>query len=236
MEYQNVFERTEIKYVLSPKQYENALAEIRRRAQPDRYPGAAVRSLYFDTPDYTLIRRSLSSPVYKEKLRLRVYGRADENALAFAEIKKKFDCVVYKRRVALPLAEAERWLAGKTLRRDTQIEREIDYFMSFYPSLSPRALITCARDSYISPETDLRITFDREISGSVSAPDLLSEDAGIPLLAPGYVLMEAKTGGALPLWFVKMLSENRIYKTKFSKYGTAYQKLIRETTGGKKDV
>ena len=31
--------------------------------------------IYFDTPDAQLIRASLDKPVYKEKLRLRSYGR-----------------------------------------------------------------------------------------------------------------------------------------------------------------
>ena len=49
-----------------------------------------VGNIYFDTSDDYLIRTSLSKPDYKEKLRLRAYGRPDENSEAFIEIKKKF--------------------------------------------------------------------------------------------------------------------------------------------------
>ena len=45
---------------------------------------------------------------------------------------------------------------------------------------------------------------------------------GSSLLKKGYVLMEIKVAGALPLWLVHTLSEMGIYRTSFSKYGNAY--------------
>ena len=38
----------------------------------------------------------------------------------------------------------------------------------------------------------------------------------------GMFLMELKCPGAIPLWLTKVLSEEHIYKTSFSKYGRAY--------------
>ena len=38
--------------------------------------------------------------------------------------------------------------------------------------------------------------------------------------------MEIKVTHALPLWLVSILSENRIYKTSFSKYGSYYNNYI----------
>ena len=38
--------------------------------------------------------------------------------------------------------------------------------------------------------------------------------------------MEVKAHGIIPLWLAQALSEEHIYKTSFSKYGTAYQKMI----------
>lgn len=49
------------------------------------------------------------------------------------------------------------------------------------------------------------------------------------------VLMEIKTSGGIPLWMTHVLAQEKIYKTSFSKYGTAYEKMIcrkqTETTG-----
>ena len=35
--------------------------------------------------------------------------------------------------------------------------------------------------------------------------------------------MEIKTGIGYPRWLVDLLNENKVYKNRFSKYGTAYQ-------------
>ena len=45
---------------------------------------------------------------------------------------------------------------------------------------------------------------------------------GDSILPEGKVLMEVKTATAIPLWMVEFLSKYKIYKTSFSKYGTAY--------------
>ena len=60
--------------------------------------------LYYDTPDFLLIRRSLDKPLYKEKLRMRSYGSAGAQTPVFVELKKKYRAVVYKRRIVLPQA------------------------------------------------------------------------------------------------------------------------------------
>ena len=51
-------------------------------------------------------------------------------------------------------------------------------------------------------------------------------------LSPDERLMEIKVPGALPLWFVRLLSENKAYKTSFSKVGSAYQKSLNFTAKG----
>ena len=111
----------------------------------DEYGHATIRNIYFDTPDYRIIRRSLERPVYKEKLRLRAYRQVVPQGRVFAELKKKYDHVVYKR---------------------------------------------CL------------------------------------ILSAGKILMEVKCAGGIPLWMTRVLTKEGIFRTSFSKYGTAYQKLI----------
>ena len=235
MSVQFSFERTEFKYRLTPTQALRILAAVKTRCEPDEYPFSAIASVYYDTPDFLLTRRSLEKPAYKEKLRLRTYGAAEESAAAFAEIKKKVDGVVYKRRTALPLRDARRWLNGETRRADTQIEKEIDRFLTFYGALRPAILIACERDSFISRADGLRLTFDRNIRFRAEDPDPAFGTRGELLLPEGAVLMEAKAAGALPLWFVRLLSENGAYKTDFSKVGTAYTVMTDRTyKGGQK--
>lgn len=83
----------------------------------DEHGVSTICSLYFDTPDHLLIRRSMEHPVYKEKLRLRSYGTADKDTTVFVELKKKYESVVYKRRIAMSEAEAERYLNSLFLQK-----------------------------------------------------------------------------------------------------------------------
>lgn len=74
-EYQGTFKRYEKKYLVTQQQY-NALAKaFAARMVPDRFAESTISNIYYDTPDFRLIRRSLDRPAYKEKLRLRTTAR-----------------------------------------------------------------------------------------------------------------------------------------------------------------
>lgn len=79
---------------------------------PDEYGESLICNLYYDTPDYRLIRRSLDKPLYKEKLRLRCYGQPRTDSTAFIEVKKKFNGILYKRRMDLSYGSAVDYLRG----------------------------------------------------------------------------------------------------------------------------
>ena len=102
MSYTNVFKRYELKYLLTPAQRDAVLLGIAPYMQLDRYGHTTIRNIYFDTGDYRLIRRSIEKPAYKEKLRVRSYRLVGSDDTVFVELKKKYDGVVYKRRIALP--------------------------------------------------------------------------------------------------------------------------------------
>ena len=64
----NVFRRRELKYLLNPAQRQELEALIDTHMVPDSFGHSTICNLYFDTPDYRLIRRSLEKPVYKERM------------------------------------------------------------------------------------------------------------------------------------------------------------------------
>ena len=107
---QMIFKRCEIKYMLDITQAELLKNQMKQYMIADEHGVSTICSLYFDTPDYLLIQRSMEHPVYKEKLRLRSYGTADKDTTVFVELKKKYESVVYKRRIAMTEDEAERYL------------------------------------------------------------------------------------------------------------------------------
>lgn len=74
--------------------------------------------------------------------------------------------------------------------------------------------------------SDFRVTFDDNVVCRQEQLSLSAEPWGAALLPPDRVLMEIKCRGGLPLWMVDTMSREKIYKTSFSKYGTAYQTMI----------
>lgn len=235
MKNETVFQRYEFKYLLTRDQQARLLAAAGEDLRPDVYSHSSIRNLYLDTPDFRLIRRSLEKPVYKEKLRLRSYGRTDRDSPVFMELKKKYRSIVYKRRLTLPYDRALDCLTGACPWPETQIGGEIRYTVDFYPDLESRVFLAYERDSWLAPESGLRIIFDDAIRFRTEELTLDSDPWGTALLGPDQVLMELKAPGAIPLWMVRLLTEMRLYKTSFSKYGTAYQLLLeREWKGGKR--
>lgn len=234
MSYQNVFARYEMKYLISKSDQARLKELMQEHMKGDCYGKSVIRNLYFDTPDFLLIRRSLERPVYKEKLRLRSYCTAAPDSVVFAELKKKCQGVVYKRRISLTETAAMDFLCRHRLPEQTQIANEISFCLSRYNSLKPVVFISSEREAFYGKENpDLRITFDENI---LWRDDNLSLRAGVygnSLLDRDQILMEAKISGSLPLWLTEALSGRRIYKTSFSKYGRAYQALSSTiSTGG----
>lgn len=225
---QTVFMRYELKYLLSPQQKQRALEAMEDFMEPDRYGRTTIRNLYFDTDNYRLIRRSLDKPAYKEKLRLRSYGPAGPDSAVFVELKKKYEEVVYKRRVSLPQRQAMDWLLGQEkCPLDTQIAREVNYFLNFYQTLRPAVFLSYERQAFFAKDgSDFRVTFDENILCRQESVSLEAPVYGTPILPEGKCLMEIKCSGGIPLWMTQVLSREKVFKSSFSKYGTAYQTLI----------
>ncbi len=228
MAHQTVFKRYELKYMITRQQKEKILQAMEPYMELDKYGRTTIRNIYFDTDNYRLIRHSIEKPTYKEKLRIRSYKQAQKDSTVFVELKKKYKHVVYKRRISLPQAEAMEWvLREKHCEAETQISEEVDYFLDYYENLKPAVFLSYEREAYFTKvKSDFRVTFDDTILCRTEDVSLESDVYGTPILPEENVLMEIKCSGGIPLWMVDTLSREHIYKTSFSKYGTAYKTII----------
>ncbi len=124
-----VFKRYELKYILDSAQYAAIKAEIEKRLSPDEFGRNTVQSLYYDTPDNRLIRASIEKPAFKEKLRARCYNLNDDDKNVYVEMKRKYDGVVYKRRIACKEGDVAALLNGEARtdgKRQTNGEKQND--------------------------------------------------------------------------------------------------------------
>ena len=195
--------------MLTMQQYGKLRELISPYITEDKYGLHTICSIYFDTEDDRLIRNSIEKPIYKEKLRLRSYGvpKSDDHEV-FLELKKKYDSVVYKRRLTVPAKQVtECFLRNTPLPVRSQIADEIDYFREYYRTLAPRVFLSYEREAYYCPEGgDFRVTFDENILFRPCDFSMDSRIYGIPLLKQAQTLMEIKTSGGLPLWMSHALN------------------------------
>lgn len=241
--FQDTFQRKEIKYILNAAQYREMLRWLQPIARVDSYGETTIQNIYFDTPDFRLVRSSMEKPLYKEKLRLRTYGIPEVGSTAFIEIKKKYLGVVYKRRIGMPYGEALRVLChgelehlpgmARAQRRleeqaqndrhaEAQIAEEIAWFCRVHRPLLPAMKIRYDRIAMAGiADPSLRITFDRNLRWSMHL-DLRDAAKGEALLQPQQALMEIKIQGAMRPDIAQILSGLGVYPASFSKYGEGF--------------
>lgn len=222
-----VMKRYELKYILNPLQRKYLEEKLDGNMRIDSYGLTSIASLYYDTPDYRLIRNSIDKPEFKEKMRLRSYGIATESSNVYLEIKRKAYGIVYKRRIQTKIPYVNKFINGKTdICEGGQINREMTAFRNYYKVLMPACLIIYDRVAYYQPNGDLRLTIDGNPRYRMEDLDLTSSMDGISLLDDGYSILEIKVQNSIPLWLTHILSDGCIYKSSFSKYGKAYTEQI----------
>ncbi len=239
-----IFQRLETKYRLDESQLHALLPRLLEHMDPDVHctngREYSIYSMYYDTPDNQIIRRSIAKPYYKEKLRMRSYTVPScEEDTVFLELKKKIGGIVNKRRIVAPLGEVRRFLdngirpqAKSALQK--QVIDEIAFFLSKY-DVHPTVAISYDRMAFFGKDDPgLRVTFDHNIRTRRTGLRMENGGAGNLLIPADEWLMEIKIFGAIPLWLAGVLSELHIYKTSFSKYGFEYQQycMLGASTGG----
>lgn len=218
------FKRHEIKYLITINQYINLMNYLSDKVEKDVVYKSTICNVYYDTDNFELIRKSIEKPIYKEKLRIRSYNKPTLDSSVYVELKKKYDHIVYKRREKI----AYKYVLNNSFLEcaETQIYKEIKYFNDFYDGLTPKMFLSYEREAYyFKTDKQIRITFDTNIKYRTENVNLLPSISGIKLLPNNLVLMELKVPFSIPYNLAKYLSSEKIFKTSFSKYGTAYKQI-----------
>ena len=161
---QQIFRRTEIKYVLSENQVKSLLWLIEPYLKKDKYFKGTNCSIYFDNDSRYLAIHSLEKPLYKEKVRVRSYGVPKLDDTVFLEIKKKFKGIGSKRRIPIKLSDFYEYQKTGRLDSDSEvIKAELDSCFKRY-NLKPTMFLAYDRTSYCDKDDPtFRLTFDRNV-------------------------------------------------------------------------
>jgi hypothetical protein len=234
----DTFKRYEKKYILTVEQKEQLEERIKDYMDLDPFCKAhnnyLIRNIYYDTENNDLIHMSVNKPVFKEKVRVRKYGKyGDGRDEYFLEVKRKSEKIVYKRRITLTRKELDAFLNDgivpeKKKYMDQQVGKELKYLLDTY-TLKPAAFISYVRVAYFDKtDSSFRLTFDNQIHSRRHDMDFDNPEYEKLLLPEGYFLMEVKVSTAFPLWFARALSDLKIYPGSFSKYGQDYKLYVME--------
>lgn len=219
------FRRVEKKYIVNNEQYLALKEIIKNTMVEDEHGENTICNIYLDTKNYDLISHSITKPLFKEKIRLRSYNIPNLDSDVYLEIKRKFDRVVSKRRIGIKLNDYYN-LKENILSRNNQVENELSYYFKLYNLEAKMYLSYFRRAYYDKDDKDFRITFDNNILARTFDFELEKGSYGERLLEEDKYIMEVKTLGAMPMWFVRALNDLEIRPCSFSKYGEAYKKLV----------
>ncbi len=222
------FQRKEIKYYVTQEQKDKLVGLLSDDLVYDFYCPTGIpyhiSSIYYDTANYDVIRRSVAKPRHKAKLRLRTY----EDNSHYLELKQKFKGTVYKKRIRLTPEELHDFVNDMSLpQRDDYSSKsvlgDVKQFIDIHQNMIKPIHIEYHRIAYIyRPRLDnVRVTFDQHLrvydKGSKSWATIIPVED---------YLMEIKATGAMPLALTKALSALKIYPTSFSKYGKYFEKKL----------
>lgn len=235
------FNRFELKYVVSSRQRDAILPEIRDRMMLDPVGSAdgiyRVTSLYFDTKDLAFFRSKVDGIKYRRKLRIRLYGDAQPEAdpPAMVEIKQRINRTVQKRRVSIQLSEAFALCAGARPHdlddpRDGEVAGEVEFLVRSL-SLAPSCVISYMRHAFTGREYEpgLRVTFDHALWCAGPERGLAPRER-FHFLPPDRAILEVKANEAVPLWIARLLARNSIPLQRYSKYCAGLDHLRAQLT------
>ena len=225
MQTQETFKRVEDKYRVTREQACEVINRLNDHICPDLYFQYTVHSIYYDSPDCNLVVSGLAGGSYKAKVRMRGYNEVSGTSPVFIETKKKYENIVYKKRLQMPKDEAFPYMASRsTQETESNIAKEIGYMKEHY-GLVPKVLISYDRICFAAKnEQDVRVTFDSGIRYRLGCLDDLNDNGTELPLGGDEVMLEIKAMDRYPMWLTKTLSDMKLRRTSFSKYAAIYQK------------
>lgn len=178
-----------------------------------------IRSLYFDTWSLQYYYENENGTDPREKWRIRMY---DCNAsLLMLECKRKEKGMTQKRSCRISKEDVTDIIQGKwnpVLSEVSELQREF-YLKMQTKGLLPSVIVDYERVPYIYDIGNVRITFDKYLSGSKEFERFWEKDLALtPIPMDGCQILEVKFDELLPDYIKSCLQLKHLVKTACSKY------------------
>lgn len=222
--------RNEIKYICTEQDFtliESRIVSILKR-DPHVGPSGSytIRSVYFDDYDNTCFYENEDGVNSREKFRIRIYNGDTEHITLECKQKqngksRKDSCPLTKEQCIAILNGTFSWeLVGKTA-ADEVLRSVLNKFFLNYSTrfLRAKVIVSYERTPFVYGTGNVRITFDRNISGSSEVKNFLEPGiAKRPVMPPGRHILEVKYDELLPDCIYNAMQLGSLEQTAYSKY------------------
>ena len=199
----------------------NHFMEIDEHQESEFY---TIRSLYFDDLFDTCLNENLAGTDNRFKYRIRYYrGNTDYINL---EKKYKLRGMTKKESEKLDISTVNSFIQGDVDSGAGKLTTEL-YAASLRSGMAPKCIVEYDRCAYVEPVGNVRITFDMNLRGSTDVDRFLdtTEEFAIPVMEPGWHILEVKYDEFLPRHILQLVDINNLHRQSFSKYAIIREEL-----------
>lgn len=231
--------RYEFKYLIPPRLVQPTRDFIRPFVLPDRFadsrsgPSYSICSLYFDTADLELCRKTLRGEKNRYKLRIRSYSEEPDQPV-FLEVKRRIDAMVMKRRCRVSRTQALAILGRNScpvLDLTSELRAGLDEFLTLAAAgARPVLRVKYQREAYEARGAEpVRITLDTDLWHAVSPVlDLSHNSSGWCRTPVGGVVLEIKLTERFPSWVAALVRALDLGRLSVPKYCLSMVCAVRE--------
>ncbi len=229
--------RNEWKYCCTERELLDVEARAKGILQIDSHAGAdgtyMVHSLYFDNRSYSCAHATEMGLGRRYKYRIRYYGNSPKTLRLERKEKENGRC--RKLTCLLTTKQYESIMTGQIeevfWNTDNKVLKQfcIDIWKKGF---EPKVIVDYERIAYVEEISNIRITFDKNITASGDVEHFLDGDyAASALLEKGKHILEVKFDEILPGYIKKVIYVDTLQQTSFSKYYIGLKKLVSKYGG-----
>lgn len=214
--------RNEIKYICSEQELRLIEQQIQSICKRDSHAGSQgiyeVRSVYFDDYNDSCYLENKNGVNSREKFRIRIYN--GDMSRVRLECKQKQNGKNHKFSAALTGEQCMSILQGNFALPEEAPPLLGKFYLQYHTKmLRPKVIVQYERTPFIYETGNVRITFDRYVSGSKNILDFDQKKLDVrPVMQTGLHVLEVKYDEFLPDFIRETLQIQNLQQTAFSKY------------------
>lgn len=215
--------RHELKYYIHHHEYHSLRHRVKMLLSMDKNSitedGYHIRSLYFDNMHESSLYDKSDGIFQRKKYRIRIYNKSDR--IIKFERKSKFNDYIAKESVGITRDQFYSILRGEIqFMKNMNDPLMYDFYNDMkIGNMKPAVIVDYVREAYIYPYSDVRVTFDKQLSASVQSFDIFDPNLVTrEMITTPQTILEVKYNEFLPIVVSNLLQMSGHNRSAISKY------------------